>query len=98
MTTGQLVFYSGILLLCLTLIIAIIFILKKPNYTPENAGYRTAKTSQIPNSYPTERQTIRRGEQIKSSPPTQLEETEKMENETAAIFQGGETEILPPTE
>jgi len=63
MTTGQLVFCSGAGLLVLTMITAIIFIVKKPKYKPEQAVYGDAArnvTQQLRNGYPTERVTIRR--------------------------------------
>ena len=34
MTTGQLLFYGGAALLAMTVLLAIIFIIKKPKYTP----------------------------------------------------------------
>lgn len=37
MTTGQLVFYCGAALLALTVILIIIFAIKRPKYQPENA-------------------------------------------------------------
>ena len=37
MTTGQLLFWSGAALLALTGLLAIIFAIKKPKYTPEEA-------------------------------------------------------------
>ena len=41
MTFGQILFYSGIGLLGLTIILTIVFIIKKPKYTPES-DLRTA--------------------------------------------------------
>lgn len=38
MTTGQLIFFSGVGLLALTLILAIVFCIKKPQYIPENSA------------------------------------------------------------
>jgi len=99
MTTGQLIFYSGLALLGLTVLLAIIFIVKKPKYQPENAVYESAEarqTQRLRNSYPTERQTIRRDKPAETSESTELIKTEGQE--TAGSFQAEETEILPPTE
>lgn len=62
MTTGQLLFYAGIALLALTVILAVIFLIKKPVYHPENAVYTgsTGQTQKLRNGYPTDRLTIRR--------------------------------------
>ena len=38
MSTGQIVFYAGIGLLVVTIILAVIFMVKKPVYHPENAA------------------------------------------------------------
>lgn len=62
MTTGQIVFFSGVALLALTIILAIIFIIRKPKYMPGNAIYGEAdrNTQKLHNGYPTDRLTIRR--------------------------------------
>lgn len=101
MTTGQLIFYSGLALLGLTVLIAIIFLVKKPKYIPENAVYGntgTGQTQRLRNGYPTERQTIRRDKSIKSAGSTELINTEMLVQKTSGLFQAEETEILPPTE
>ncbi|MCI9332957.1 MAG: hypothetical protein HFG05_12460 [Oscillibacter sp.] len=95
MTTGQLLFYSGLVLLGLTVITAILFLLKKPKYIPENVIYeemKTGHTQRLQNSYPMERVAICR------EPSVEPVETELLAEETASIFQSEETEILPPTE
>lgn len=95
MSTGQLMFYSGFALLNLTIIIAVIFLLKKPTYIPENAVYKNAgigHTQRRQNGYPTERETIRR------ESPAELMETELLPQETASIILSEETERLLPTE
>ena len=64
MTTGQLLFYGGAVLLGLTVLLAIIFIIKKPKYTPESAAYAEAdpgRTNSLCNGYPTDRITVSRG-------------------------------------
>ncbi len=99
MTTGQLIFYSGLALLCLTVLTAIVFIVKRPKYRPENAVYESAEagqTQRLRNGYPTERQTIRRDKSAEVPEPTELIKTGKQE--TAGFFQVEQTEILPPTE
>lgn len=62
MTTGQLVFFSGVGLLGLTVILAIIFAIKKPAYHPEAgiASAETGATGKLTNAYSTEKMTIRR--------------------------------------
>lgn len=95
MSTGQFIFYSGFALLGLTIIVAVVFLLKKPEYIPENAVCESAeagRTQRLQNSYPPEREMIHR----ESS--AELMETELLPQETALIFQSEETEILPPTE
>lgn len=101
MTTGQLIFYSGVALLVLTAIVTIIFLVKKPKYIPENAVYQNAESGQtqrLRNGYPTERQTIRRGGPAEPLDSTELIKTGKTERETAGFFQAEKTELLPPTE
>ena len=39
MTTGQIMFYGGIGLVALALLLLIVFMIKKPKYVPENAVY-----------------------------------------------------------
>lgn len=62
MTTGQIIFFCGVALLVLTIILAIVFIAKKPKYIPGNAIYsETDKgTQKLRNGYPTDRLTVRR--------------------------------------
>lgn len=75
MTTGQLVFYGGVVLLGLTILAAIIFLVKKPTYQPEDPIYETTgagRTQHLRNGFPTEKETIRR---------VSSERTEPMETE-----------------
>lgn len=86
MTIGQLLFYGGAALLGLTVLLAVIFIIKKPKYTPETAAYvgtDPGRTQKLINGYPTDRMTIRRD-------LVQTDATEK-------IDQSSETELLPET-
>lgn len=62
MTTGQVVFYSGVGLLVLTIVLGIAFWLKKPQYIPENSAYEGGpekRTRKLRSGYPTDRLTIR---------------------------------------
>ncbi|MEY8316983.1 hypothetical protein AALB19_06620 [Oscillospiraceae bacterium 50-58] len=89
MTTGQMVFYSGVGLLVLTIIVALVFLIKKPKYIPETAVYGDAVsnvTQRLRNGYPTERVTIRR-ETAQSQPEQGTE-----------LIAGEETELLSQTE
>lgn len=95
MTTGQLLFYAGIALLALTVILAVIFLIKKPVYCPENAIYAgsTGQTQKLRNGYPTDRLTIRR-EQKAIRPDTAIlnEGTERLNKERSDLIPS--TEIL----
>jgi len=84
MTTGQILFYSGIALLALTIILAIIFIIKKPKYTPESAAYDTSaleRTQGLLNGYPTDRMTIRRDSPQQALLARDSEETEPLSDD-----------------
>ena len=95
MTTGQLLFYGGAALLGLTVLLAIIFIIKKPKYTPETAAYAgtdPGRTQKLINGYPTDRMTIRRE-------PVQTATTEKIEQSSETeLLSETLTELLPDTE
>ncbi len=85
MTTGQLVFYSGVGLMAVTILLAIFFVVKKPRYMPEQAGYIPAgphQTQKLRNGYPTDPVTKGKdGDQrqqgtellVQEVPPTQLQ-------------------------
>ncbi len=71
MTTGMLLFYGGLALLVLTIILAVVFALCPPKYIPENAaiaGPGDSQTQPLKNAYPTNRLTVRRGS---ASAPTE---------------------------
>ena len=105
MTTGQIVFFSGVALLVLTIILAIIFFIRKPQYIPGNAIYGEAdkSTQKLRNGYPTDRLTIRRESARSINPDTAVlsggkaklaaEQTEKLMG--TAVLSGPETEKLP---
>ena len=84
MTTGHLVFYGGLALLGLTILAAIIFLVKKPIYHPEDPIYETTgagSTQHLRNGFPTEKETIRRG----SSKRTESMETEAFDDEAGLL-------------
>lgn len=80
MTTGQLVFYSGVGLLALTILLAVVFAVKKPRYDPEAAGLGpgTGSTRKLRSGYPTDPLTIRR-----ASPAGAGVETERLPEDSA---------------
>lgn len=91
MTTGQLLFYAGAALLGLAIILAVVFIVKKPKYVPESAAYDgldTGVTQKLLNGYPTDRMTIRR-----DSPRESVRRPEKTE-----LMTDTSTELMPNTE
>ena len=55
MTTGQMVFYGGVGLLILTILLAVVFVIKQPQYIPEQAqaGAKSNETQKLRNEYPT---------------------------------------------
>lgn len=65
MTTGQLLFYGGVALLGLTVILAIIFFIADPG-----------RTQRLRNGYPTDRVTVRRDSPRHAPPDEDLEDTE----------------------
>lgn len=62
MTTGQLVFSAGVALLLATIVLAVVFAVKKPQYTPETAvgKFCDNQTAALRSGYPTDRLTQRR--------------------------------------
>ena len=104
MTKGQLIFFSGVALLVLTIILAIIFIIRKPKYIPGNAIYSEIdkSTQKLRNGYPTDRLTVRRESARSINPDTAVlsgetsklaaEQTEKLMG--TAVLPGSETEKL----
>lgn len=90
MTTGQMLFVSGIVLLVFTIILGIIFWIKKPQYRPENVVYSGGderNTQKLRNGYPTDPLTIRR-----ESKQTAVrgEETE--------LLSESQTDVIPATD
>lgn len=66
MTTGEIIFYSGLGLMVITAVLAIIFWFVKPQYKPENTAYEGGSpgTQRLRSGYPTDRLTVRQ------DPPT----------------------------
>ena len=63
MTTGELVFYSGVGLLIVTLLLAVVFLIKRPRYVPEQLSHLpggTGDTQKLRSGYPTDPLTHRR--------------------------------------
>ena len=63
MTTGELVFYSGVGLLAFTVLLAVIFLIKRPKYVPESLSHipdGTGGTQKLRSGYPTETMTHER--------------------------------------
>ena len=105
MTIGQLLFYGGAALLGLTVLLAVIFSIKKPKYTPESAAYAgtdPGRTNRLRNGYPTDRLAIRR-ESAQSAATETIEQSQETEllTETLIDPQPGtmwpqETEVIEP--
>lgn len=98
MSTGQLVFYSGVFLLAFTIILGIVFWLKKPQYTPENAAYEGGtdkNTRKLRSGYPTDRLTIRREPEqpIMSGTAVLQENTAQLETDQGDTLP--DTAVLP---
>lgn len=75
MTTGQLIYYSGIGLAVVTVIVAILFMIFRPKYKPGAATYsddRAGVTLRLRNGYPTDKLTRRRGKNNDSNEPTEI--------------------------
>lgn len=94
MTTGQVIFYSGVGLFVFTIVLGIVFWLKKPQYIPENASYTGGAdkgTRKLRSGYPTDRLTIRRG-------PEQpiVAKTAVLQEDTAQL-EKGRSDIRPYT-
>lgn len=100
MTTGQIIFFSGVALLILTIILAIIFIVKKPKYIPGNAIYsETDKVTQkLRNGYPTDRLTVHRESAYSTNPDTAVltGEASKLAATQTEKLMG--TEVIPGQE
>ena len=85
MSTGQLVFYGGAALLAVTILLAVVFLIRKPVYTPEKAVYDGAaqnRTQPFRSGYPTDPLTVRR-----DTPEKKAEETLPLAEETVPLTQ-----------
>ena len=97
MTTGQLVFYSGVGLLVVTLILAVVFWVKKPQYTPESAahdGGEAQRTQKLRSGYPTDPLTRRRDTPAAPTGTAVLRETERLTGTAVLEPEPRETEKL----
>ena len=98
MFTGQLAFYSGVALLFFTIILGIIFWVKKPQYIPENATYdggTDRNTRKLRSGYPTDRLTVQKEEKqaVARGAAVIQEGTERLEEDRCRLFY--DTEMLP---
>lgn len=94
MTMGNIVFCSGVGLLVFTIVLGIIFWIKKPQYIPGSAAYdgtANQHTQKLRSGYPTDRLTIRRESKQPAAPGAIMlqEVTERLAAE--------QTEPLPDT-
>ena len=93
MTTGQLIFYAGVALLTLTMILLIVFAVKRPEYHPESGIYSGGDGTTIPlrNGYPTNPLTIRRDRPEQAHPVVSDETVPLQSQVTETILLGTET-------
>ena len=72
MTTGEMVFYAGVALLGLTVLVGLIFFIRRPVYRPEDAAAlpEDGRTAPLRSAYPTDPLTVRR-----ETPAVEKEET-----------------------
>lgn len=101
MSTGQLVFYSGVGLLVFTIVLGIAFWLKKPQYIPGNAAYDQGadkNTQKLRSGYPTDHLTVRREpkQPIMSGTAVLQESTAQLETDQEDTLP--DTAVLPNTE
>lgn len=76
MTTGELVFYSGVGLLAFTLLLAVIFLIKRPKYVPESLSHipeGSGSTQKLRSGYPTESMTHERTQRRAGTVPLEQE-------------------------
>lgn len=91
MSTGQLLFYTGIGLFGLTIILAIVFLIKKPKYNRENTAIGNGQTVPLRNGYPTEPMTIQYGAKDKKSMKAERPTTEAIKPTTDTVVLGQQT-------
>lgn len=93
MTTGQMVFYSGVGLLVLTILLGIFFMIKKPQYIPEHAELTPGEphqTQKLRNGYPTD--PVTRGKQAQQATELLLQDGGLTQIQTGAA-----TELMTQT-
>ena len=101
MMTGQVLFFCGVVLLILTIILGVVFLIKKPQYIPGNAIYTGADeqhTQKLHSGYPTNRLTIRRESSQATVPGTVFlnDGTEQLTEAQTDVLHG--TTVLQDTE
>ena len=98
MTTGHLIFYSGIALFLFTAALSTIFILKKPKYDPDSAVCADAdsNTRKLYTSYPTDRLTVRQEPVLPDTALLNQPPAAPVQPAAECLAQG--TEILPAVE
>lgn len=92
MTTGQMLFYSGVGLLVLTILLAIVFLVKKPQYIPEQVGVGpdgSNQTQKLRNGYPTD--PVTRGKQEQQATELLVQDGGLTQMQTGAA-----TELMTP--
>lgn len=95
MSAGQIVFMIGIGLLALTIILAIIFHLKEPQYIPGSAAYKN--TGRTPTQKP-QSSYFAGGSAIHREPEEQAAPETVILDEEGERLTGGQTELLPAIE
>lgn len=100
MTMGELIFACGLGLLGLTAFLAVLFLVKKPRYIPEEAVYAeqvSSETKRLRNGYPTDPLTVRRTASRKAAPAKETadtatlplpQETALLEDQTVLLQEG----------
>ena len=101
MTTGTFMFFSGVGLLFVTIILGVVFWVKKPQYRPENAvdvRNGDGNTLKLRSGYPTDPLTVRRetAKPVASETAVLHEEMEQLSAVYTEPLPG--TEVLPGTE
>lgn len=98
MTTGQMLFMAGAVLLVLTAVLAVVFLIRRPKYVPESAALEGSAGGTRPfrSGYPTDPLTIRRDTRrgAEGRATEKLDEAEKLAG--TAVLES--TEVLAATD
>ena len=97
LTRGEIVFYAGVALLVVTVLLGIIFLIKKPRYIPSAYQGGPEEEARLRNAYPTVRLTKRypHSQEMSRLQPTELVTDTGQIPDTELIQ---ETDSIPPTE